>query len=350
MSSLEKEIRLKRKKIKIDEESTVIYDVMPLEKLEEFGNENEKTSLLSLINKILLCCNFSHTNYCISKLNSSINSLIMSNIFYFCIVGPFFDWLYKSSEAKVQKAAIWKRFLLFNIPELLIIFLYQRNCYKKINIKVMSLFCYFSEKFCFDHNKNMNNAYTCIVDPSNFNFLIAPKKAKPIYVNKEEILSKDVFFDSVIAYANGDFGDFDYKQLTPKEEEMYREIFTLINKIEIEVKENNKMIQTGATILGNLSCSCSNNFNILTALSYKIAEFVLGEIYLKNYRKKTQRKELINEKKKEYNKKIMNDGYLLDLNDDIILLFKIKEKYKNFEESYDQLISESQNLLKNYFN
>ena len=350
MTSLQKGICLKRTTKNIDDETTVSYDVTSLEKLEDFGNENEKSSLLLLINNILLCCNFSYTNYCISKFYNSIKSIIMSNLFYFLVIDYIFNWLYKTKDSeKEEKVAIWKRLLLANIPQLMILFLYQRNIYKKLNRNVKSLFCYFNEKLCFEYNKNLNNAYLCNVDQSNYNILIAPKDVKPVYTNKEEDLSKDVFFDSVISYANGNFGDFDYKKLTPKEEEMYREIFTLINMVETQVKENNKIFQMAATILGNLSCSTSNSFKVLKSLGYRLAEFVIGEIYLKNYRKKTEREKLMTEKKKEYNKKIMNDGYLLDLNEDVILLFKLKEKYNNFDESYDQLISESQSLLEKYF-
>ena len=45
MTSLQKGICLKRTTKNIDDETTVSYDVTSLEKLEDFGNENEKSSL-----------------------------------------------------------------------------------------------------------------------------------------------------------------------------------------------------------------------------------------------------------------------------------------------------------------
>ena len=45
----------------------------------------------------------------------------------------------------------------------------------------------------------------------------------------------------------------------------------------------------------------------------------------------------------------MPKGYFLAVNEYVILLFRIKEKYKNFDESYNILRKKSQKLLGNYF-
>ena len=81
----------------------------------------------------------------------------------------------------------------------------------------------------------------------------------------------------------------------------------------------------------------------------KLGGFLIRDIYLQNYVFISERKKLIEEKTKDFNKKHMKEGYFLAINDYVILLFVIKEKYKSYDESYTILNEESQNLLKKYF-
>ena len=73
------------------------------------------------------------------------------------------------------------------------------------------------------------------------------------------------------------------------------------------------------------------------------------EIYLNSFKKRKRRNELFEEKDREFNEKNMPKGYFLAVNEYVILLFRIKEKYKNFDESYNILRKKSQKLLGNYF-
>ena len=45
----------------------------------------------------------------------------------------------------------------------------------------------------------------------------------------------------------------------------------------------------------------------------------------------------------------MSNGYFWAINESVILLFKIKDNYKSFDESYFILYSDAQNLLTHYF-
>ena len=70
---------------------------------------------------------------------------------------------------------------------------------------------------------------------------------------------------------------------------------------------------------------------------------------MNRYTSKIEREELIEEKTKEFNQKNMENGYFLTLNENVILLFKIKKNYKNYVESYSILYDDSQKLLEHYF-
>lgn len=45
--------------------------------------------------------------------------------------------------------------------------------------------------------------------------------------------------------------------------------------------------------------------------------------------------------------KDMKEGYFLYINDYVILLFRIKDEFKSFDESYNILFKQSQNILNN---
>ena len=92
--------------------------------------------------------------------------------------------------------------------------------------------------------------------------------------------------------------------------------------------------------MGNFSYSIATKFYVLYSLASKVGEFIINEIILNAFLNKSKREKLIEEKTKEFNHKNMIRGYFLALNEDVILLFKIKEKYKSFDESYSILYEE----------
>ena len=98
-----------------------------------------------------------------------------------------------------------------------------------------------------------------------------------------------------------------------------------------------------------MSYNFASKLKVLYSLGLKVGNFLLDQIYLNNYKVKNQRNNLIEEKTRDFNQKNMNKGYFLAINEYVILLFRIKEKYKSFDESYDTLYKESQNLFKQYF-
>lgn len=352
---LKKAILIERKTEKKENELLINYDLSNLQYL-SIESEEERTEIKKLINNILLSSNFSFMIYAFNKIFGFLKSLLFYNIFYFIGIKLIYKILQSKNEEKVEpKAPIWKRLLLFNLPELIIIFYYHKRRLTKINTAIYSLFSYLNERISYVFNSNKNNNYLCQVDQNNYNIYLIEKKDNDlkkediIYMNKPEILAQDTFFDSVIAYPNFNFEDFDFNNLTQEEENMFQDIFTLINDIEKKIKEEYSLYNTIGTICSNISFNNSSNYNIMNALALKVVSFFILEIFLNVVKKRKKRNELLDEKEREFNEKNMKNGYFLAVNEYVILLFRIKEDFKNFDEAYNELFQKGQELLTFYF-
>ena len=347
-------ILIERKTEKTENELSIKYDTRVIEHIIK-NDEEQKAIILKLIHDILLSCNISYLLYVTSKIFNSLKSLFICNLGYFIFINYLLKWLNKGKYEDENNEPLWKRLILFNLPEILIIFLYQRvNLQKKAKC-IFFLFAYLNERISYVFNNNKKNKYLCQIDQKNYDIYLIQKDKdtnkdeKTLYLTNMEFLSKDTFFDSVISYPNAIFGDFDFNNLSQIEEEMYQDIFELINDIEKKIKDDNKFLRTISSILGNFSYSIATKFYVLYSLASKVGEFIINEIILNAFLNKTKREKLIEEKTKEFNHKNMIRGYFLALNEDVILLFKIKEKYKSFDESYSILYEDSQNIFKHFF-
>ncbi len=345
-------IFIERKSEKTLNELKISYDTSILEKT--INNEEQLSNLMKLIKKILLSCNISYFIYATNKIFNSLKSLFAYNIIYFIAINILLNFLYKNKSDE-KNYSILSALILFNIPELLIIFFYRKKILGKIGRSIVLLYSYLNERIIYIYNKDPNNKYVCHIDQKTYNIFILEKdntqeeNEKNLYFTDEKLLAKDTFFDSVIAYSNANFGDFDFNNLTEKEEAMFQDIFELINNIEKKIKDDNSLLSTVATLMGNISYNNASKFNVLYALGLKLGSFLIDDIYLNQYAKRSSRNKLIEEKTKEFNQKHMEEGYFLALNEHVILLFRIKENYKSFDESYNILYNESQNLFKKFF-
>jgi hypothetical protein len=219
---------------------------------------------------------------------------------------------------------------------------------------LLFLYSYLNERICYIFNNDPKNKYISIINQNTYDILLKRKDEenindKNLYFHDRELLSKETFFDSVISYPNENFGDFDFNNLKENEELMFQEIFTLINEVEKKIKDENSFTNSISSLISNLSFTNAIKFNILYSLGCKLGGFLIRDIYLQNYVFISERKKLIEEKIKDFNQKHMKEGYFLAINDYVILLFVIKEKFKSYEESYTILKEDSQNILKKYF-
>lgn len=348
-------ILIKRIATKTKEEIKLSYDTTPINKLTE--NEEEKENLFKLVKSILLCCNFSYLIYYTNKIFGFLKTLLFYNVLHFIVFKFLLSYIFKKKKSDENKpeteVAFWKKFILLNLPELMLIFYYYKKKYEKINNSINSLFTYLNERISYVFNQDKKNNYLCKLDQKTYDIKLIPKNGenndKSLYINNEEYLSKETFFDGVIAYANAQFGDFDFNNLDQKEEELFQNIFELINEVEKKIKENHSILKTMSTIFKNMSYNLAVKFKIFQFLGFKIAGFLIEEFYLNNYICKNERETLLEEKIKGFNHKNMENGYFLALNENVILLFKIKDNYKNYDESYSILNEDSQKLLEHYF-
>lgn len=344
-------VLIERKDEKKEREILTTYDLTNLKYL-DIKTEEEKSEIEKLIKNILLSSNFSFSFYAFTKIFGYLKSLFLYNLLYFIGIKIIYKFLnYKEQLNNEPKAPLWKRLLLFNLPELIIIFYYHKRHLTKINTAIYSLFTYLSEKISYVFNSDDTKNFLCQVEPNNYNIFIIKKDEKEFnkesikYLNDPEILSKETFFDSVIAYPNANFEFFDFNNLTPDEEEMYSDIFTLINEVEKKIKEECNIYDTIGTVCSNLAFNNSCNYHFWIAIGLKILSFAIMEIFLYAIKKRKRRKELFEKKGMEFNEKNMKKGYFLALNEYAILLYRIKEQYKDYEKCYNILNKKSQKLF-----
>ena len=353
-----KEVIINRLYQKTENELLIKYDCESIiNKIAD--NEEEKNNLKQFVRNILLSCNFSYLIYSSNKFIGYFKSLFFYNIFYFIIVGYLFSFITKTKKKEEEEeeeinVSVIKKLLLFNIPEILLIYFYRKKELAKINKSLLFLYSYLNERICYIFNNDPKNKYISIINQNTYDILLKRKNEennndKRLYLHNIELLSKETFFDSVISYPNENFGDFDFNNLKENEELMFQEIFTFINEVQKKIKEDNSFTNSISSLISNLSFTNAIKYNILYSLGCKLGGFLIRDIYLQNYVFIPERKKLIEEKSKEFNQKHMKEGYFLAINDYVILLFVIKEKYKSYEESYTILKEDSQNILKKYF-
>ena len=348
-------VLIERRTERKGDDFSVRYDLSKLQNL-NFNSEEEKNDIKNLTKKILLSSHFSYIFYAFSKILGYLKSLFLYNIFYFIIMKIIFKLMNSKDSQKFQsKAPLWKKLIAFNLPDLLLIFYYHKRNLTKINTALYALFTFLNEKIVYAFNSDKSKNYLCQIDQNNFNIYLMKKGQKNIdedsiiYIHNPEILEEDTFYKSVISYPNANFEYFNFNNLTQAETEMYEDIFTFINEVEKKIKEECQLYNSLGTVTSNLSYNNLSNYNIRYGLSFKLFSFIILEIVLTRITKRKRRKFLLEEKLRIFNEKNMKKGYFLVVNEYVILLFKIKDEYKNFEKSYDILSQKCKSFLEGYF-
>ena len=348
-------VLIERRTERKGDDFSVRYDLSKLQNL-NFNSEEEKNDIKNLTKNILLSSHFSYIFYAFSKILGYLKSLFLYNIFYFIIMKIIFKLMNSKDSQKFQsKAPLWKRLIAFNLPDLLLIFYYHKRNLTKINTALYALFTFLNEKIIYAFNSDKSKNYLCQIDQNNFNIYLMKKGQKNIdedsiiYIHNPEILEEDTFYKSVISYPNANFEYFNFNNLTQAETEMYEDIFTFINEVEKKIKEECQLYNSLGTVTSNLSYNNLSNYNIRYGLSFKLFSFIILEIVLTRITKRKRRKFLLEEKLRIFNEKNMKKGYFLVVNEYVILLFKIKDEYKNFEKFYDTFSKRCKIFLEGYF-
>ena len=341
------------------------YDLSLLDNIKTFSDD-KRLDLLILIKKVILSSNNSYYFFFLSKLKKEFLILILKNLAFFCVINQIFNIIQFFSEDSILAKKYFKLFpndniklkinrvLIFIIPELIILLLYKFPKYLRKNKSILSLMHYINERYQYAFNNNDENDLICKVNNDNkFDIHIFIKKYfdtnnnLKLYSNPIKSLSKNIFFDYVIIYSNNILSKFNYMMCNNKEIEIIIKIFYEIKKFEKNFEKNNKnnLIYKLITIpLKSIIELKGIKYNIIIILFLKTI-LLLFEVYLEKINIDDIKLIHYENIKKKINSEIVKNGYFFDLNNDIIILYRIKTEYSSMEDNYNYLCSESRKLL-----
>lgn len=358
---MKEDIILKRK-FKVDNGSySNCYDLELLRKKEEEnGSAKEQfLVLLVLIKKILLSSNDSYNRYLFNHLGEILFRLILNNLIYFIIIYPLFyfvseKYYKKEQQILIENLTFWKMFLLINIPKLIVV-VFQVIIMHNKDIQLGKLMNFFNEKYIYKYNSD-NNYYICKINNNNFDihlferkkYINNQNKKKNLYINSTEFLSKEAFYENVIIYSSKKFYFINQKMLNLKESEMISKIFEFLVQIELKIKKETKIFTNSFEIVYNFINISAYSFNYVFSFILKLVTQLIEELYFNKNIYLKQKKKQINQQKDLFNQNNIKNGYFLEINEDFIMLYRLKKKYYNYDEYYKFLCKESNKII-DYF-
>lgn len=149
------------------------YILDPIEK--EVIDENEKQNLIKFTNNVLVSCNLNYYVYVVKDIINYFKSLFLYNLFHFIIIS---NTLYRWSKSMDEPSPLWKRIILFNLSDIIIILPYKIYNYLKNSFSINKIFAFLAEKICYEFNKDKNNKYNSYVEKNEYNILLYPKTEK----------------------------------------------------------------------------------------------------------------------------------------------------------------------------
>lgn len=343
------------------------YNLSPLEYLRVIEKEDKRLELLILIKKILLSSNNSYYYYFISRIKKDFLFFVLKNLICLIIIIQIFflinifwrDSLFAKKYIESFPIDNMKmnvnRIIIIFIPELLIFLVYKFPYYLIKHKSILKLMFYINERYQYDYNNNSKNDLICKVDNNSYfdiHLYIKNKKNLSnlkLYSHSIKSLSKKAFYDYVIIYSKSLYFKFDYKMCNKKEIEIMIRIFEKLKQFNKNFNKINKYNLVYKIILIPAKCILELKgikYNIITILFLKIFLLLL-ELYLKKIKiddKMIMDYEII---KNKINKVIYKDGYFFDLNNEIIMLYRLKKEYRQMEDNYSYISNESRKILIN---
>ena len=344
------------------------YDLKPLDNIGMIETDDKFIDLLILIKKVLLNSNNSYFSFLISQVKKILLLIFikfagfyLANCF-FCILNHYFEGLlivkqyYKLFPSDNIRQII-NRILIIILPDLIILLVYKLPKLLMKNKSILNLMFYINERYQYAYNNT--NKYDLICKINNdckFDIHLFKKnkisKNIKLYINTNSSLSKNIFFDYLIIYSNGLYEKFNYKMCNHQEIGILVKIFEEIKKANITFDKNNKSNLSYRFITG---CSISIleiqgiKYNIIYILIIKII-ILLVDAYLDKTYIDDNKLEYYEQVKKQINNNIFKEGYFCEINNDIIIIYRLKQEYNSLEEDYQFIYSESKKLLDLYLN
>ena len=291
---------------------TNIYNVALLSSF----NEEEKSTILKIIKKVILGSNFTYfysINYLVWQAISDI--LIIYSFIVFNLV--ILDLLYLNIFFILIA-------LIISLISIVVFFiLFYKSKKKKIN-NYMKNSTEYSIKV--ENNILLKNKLFCEISKDDFDILIKETdKDLDLGIKKE-----DIFFEYAINFHNGnDISKYLYiKALSNKENEIINNINAILK--EIVIKYQNKFMIYVTIILGVFAVCLLFYLNkpekkILTItntlVTLSLIYFIKIKIYFKIKKDNIKSVSSLNEK-------YFKDGYFIYINNDIVSIFYLKEEFR----------------------
>ena len=357
------EFILKRKKDELK------YDLKPLDKFNLKNEEAKRAILFKFVKKILFSSNNSfYLDFKKDIINILKESLFKNSIFFVCITLVNFITNYFWKDSKIIKnyfiindyynsiKFILYRFIFIIFPELFAIFAFKGIKFYFNNKDVIKIMNRFNKRYQNNFNNIPGNNIICKEVNNNFDlhFIIKKKKknkenCKALFNTSTSILNQNIFYEYAIIYSTNSLYKLYYHSLSIEEKIKILKIALSLSakqmSFEKEYKKNLKYKFFFDSIQHYLDISALEGFSLLLFLIkviLAILEFFVDLIFI-DYKWQLNLEKFKKDKNEEIN--INGDGYFFDINNNIVILYKLKKNFISLKYDYQYFCRESRKLM-----
>ena len=357
------EFILKRKKDELK------YDLKPLDKFNLKNEEEKRDILFKFIKKILFSSNNSfYLDFKKDIINILKESLFKNSIFFVCITLVNFITNYFWKDSKIIKnyfiindynnsiKFILYQFIFIIFPELFAIFAFKGIKFYFNNKDVIKIMNRFNKRYQNNFNNIPGNNIICKEVNNNFDlhFIIKKKKknkenCKALFNTSTSILNQNIFYEYAIIYSTNSLYKLYYHSLSIEEKIKILKISLSLSakqmSFEKEYKKNLKYKFFFDSIQHYLDISTLEGFSLLLFLIkviLAILEFFVDLIFI-DYKWQLNLEKFKKDKNEEIN--INGNGYFFDINNNIVILYKLKKNFISLKYDYQYFCRESRKLM-----
>ena len=356
------EFILKRKKDELK------YDLKPLDKFNLKNEEVKRDILFKFIKKILFSSNNSfYVDFKKDIINILKESLFKNSIFFACITLLNFIANYFWKDSKIIKnyfiinnnnslKFILYRFIFIIFPELFAIFVFKGIKFYFNNKDIIKTMKCFNKRYQNNFNNIPGNNIICkeVNNDFDLHFIIKKKNknnenCKALYNTSTSILNQNIFYEYAIIYSTNSLYKLYYHSLSIEEKIKILKIALSLSakqmSFEKEYKKNLKYKFFFDSIQHYLDISALEGFSLLLFLIkviLAILEFFVDLIFI-DYKWQLNLEKFKKDKNEEIN--INGDGYFFDINNNIVILYKLKKNFISLKYDYQYFCRESRKLM-----
>ena len=321
-----------------------IYDLSKIDMLGDI-DPSKKYYLLIAIKKILLCTN-KYVDICNIKeiLQYCLMSFIIF-IIYIVIISPIIKIYLLTEEESISldEFNVIKKFYYYWCSQMIeiifrLIFMYYR---KK---KVMRIFMHYAN----NEIKKVKKYFNIKIDENNFDLRICENK--DLYYNYKSINEDDYFYQYVICYPNVRYYNWDKKILNIEEELISTEVKYHIQAIEDDSLMNSSYVAIIIGIIYILSFYCLTLGKLKMFFFHMFVLFFFTKVM--SFVISSKMKEKFISKEEDMSKLYIKRGYFINFSSCVILIFKLKDIYKDSgkeeNEIYKILYKQVRNIINMY--